>query len=652
MKKRVISILLALCIIVTMLPGVIPAIAAPGTITLRIHYHRPDNHYEGWNLVAWSQEGLYAVTGFSDADGSLTTTPGYRFDPGTNEVICTLTVPGGIANVGYVVRQGIWEAKDVEWDQFINLSGILSGTVDFYIESTIPSQPEDSGSIPMEQLCNSTVLYNGRVQNMMVLGEDVLFGTTITEAAYLPQGPTGDPAVKVQLSSIPDQTTTAESFEISSEDGSVSISRMVKNNNTLYLYLSEELNFDNSYTLRYQGMAHPISLPEPPLTGTYSVYALVPEDWIDVRVWCWNEIGATPSDSLWPGNISMAPTSNGLLYAEVPLGFQGLLLNANTGSVQSADIPFIPLGKSVLLDLRQDPQEPVIRYIPTEPDSCDHYLHSLDGACLICAVEIGHRFNTLGICSCGATIPQDSFTLYAKVPADWDPVQVWAIDQDGMPLSATSWPGDLYLTVADYGWYSITLPKSASRIMLIGDSGAVHTQELSINPEGNVYINAEFDYTNPVISYDPIDAGYVCPHINHNLSGICLSCGMEVGHSFDSDGTCLCGATDPSEDKPEDPVEPDLPDIPGKDENDDPTEPPTEAPSDPSQPQPPTDPPVQNPPVEEPEHKESSPGKSFDISMVLTISAAVIVLIMLMLLVLVPSPSVKKNPVAYDDDDD
>jgi hypothetical protein len=221
-----------------------------------------------------------------------------------------------------------------------------------------------------------------------------------------------------------------------------------------------------------------------------------------------------------------------------------------------------------------------------------------------------------------------------------------------MPLSSTSWPGDLYLTVADYGWYSITLPKSASRIMLIGDSGAVHTQELSINPEGNVYINAEFDYTNPVISYDPIDAGYVCPHINHNLSGICLSCGMEVGHSFDSDGTCLCGATDPSEDKPEDPVEPDLPDIPGKDENDDPTEPPTEAPSDPSQPQPPTDPPVQNPPVEEPEHKESSPGKSFDISMVLTISAAVIVLIMLMLLVLVPSPSVKKNPVADDDDDD
>ena len=94
-------------------------------IMIRFHYIRPDRDYEGWNLWVWD----HAPVPSTDLE------PPYPFEVVGDEAICTFYVNSGTDEVGYIVRYGEWEEKDIEEDQFIDLSGVRSGTVDFYVQS-------------------------------------------------------------------------------------------------------------------------------------------------------------------------------------------------------------------------------------------------------------------------------------------------------------------------------------------------------------------------------------------------------------------------------------------------------------------------------------------------------------------------------------
>ena len=63
MKKRIFAILMAVIMVMTLVIGAVPAMAADGTITVRIHYHRPEGDYEGWELWAWDLDGKSDVNG-------------------------------------------------------------------------------------------------------------------------------------------------------------------------------------------------------------------------------------------------------------------------------------------------------------------------------------------------------------------------------------------------------------------------------------------------------------------------------------------------------------------------------------------------------------------------------------------------------------
>lgn len=88
--------------------------------TIYVHYLREDNQYEGWNLWTWvdGEEGK-----------------AYEFIPSSNGegVVATVVVPMETQNVGYIVRLNKWEAKDVEDDQFIDLSKVTEESYDVYI---------------------------------------------------------------------------------------------------------------------------------------------------------------------------------------------------------------------------------------------------------------------------------------------------------------------------------------------------------------------------------------------------------------------------------------------------------------------------------------------------------------------------------------
>ena len=259
MKKRIFAILMAVIMVMTLVIGAIPAMAADeGTITVRIHYHRPDGEYEGWELWSWDLDGTFEVSGTSAKDGSAVSAPPYKFEAGTDEVVATVTVPTGTMRIGYIVRYGDWEKKDVEHDQFINLTGILSGTVDFYIESGVASQPSAAQTdIPTVDTLCSTGGAGGKPEKFMVLG-DVVKGIVVVSASY----DSTDKQVAVSLSAKPDYNITKDTFTVKGKNGNVAITDFVQVGTDIYLNLAEALPLDQGFNLGFEDHDYPITMPD------------------------------------------------------------------------------------------------------------------------------------------------------------------------------------------------------------------------------------------------------------------------------------------------------------------------------------------------------------------------------------------------------
>lgn len=103
-------------------------------ITLRLHYHRPDGNYEGWNVWSWREgsEGQQYDFTSEDEDGGK---------------VVTFELEGRSASVlNYIIRKSTasdpWGGgKDFPDDCYVDLSDVLSGTVDYYVESgTFPER--------------------------------------------------------------------------------------------------------------------------------------------------------------------------------------------------------------------------------------------------------------------------------------------------------------------------------------------------------------------------------------------------------------------------------------------------------------------------------------------------------------------------------
>ena len=105
-----------------------------------------------------------------------------------------------------------------------------------------------------------------------------------------------------------------------------------------------------------------------PTGETYTVYAKVPADWKNPAIWCWNDSDSNPpSLGAWPGTLTMKKGADGWYSAEVPVGYNNLLINANGGGNKTPDILGCG-GKDVWINAYTNPNEPVYSYeqIPDE----------------------------------------------------------------------------------------------------------------------------------------------------------------------------------------------------------------------------------------------------------------------------------------------
>ena len=81
-----------------------------GEDSIAFHYQRDDKNYKNWNMWIWESEGKAYDFNYQDDYGVVAYYPLSSWtDPLNNEL-------------GFIVRRGDWEAKDVDADRFVNLN--------------------------------------------------------------------------------------------------------------------------------------------------------------------------------------------------------------------------------------------------------------------------------------------------------------------------------------------------------------------------------------------------------------------------------------------------------------------------------------------------------------------------------------------------
>lgn len=218
MKKRIKAFSMALLmILITVLTAVNDiVIARADDLTIKLHYHREDGNYDGWDVWMWEVGG---------ADGAA-----HELAEEDGEMVATKVVTPGITSVGFIVRTADW-TKDIDEDQFIDLAEMVSGTVDIYVESGVKGYTKE-------------------------YRDDAVTGTKVSAAKY-----DGESNVIVTMTgAIEGDIKTA--FTVKGSDGEVAVADVTAGENNEYtVKLSEALVDTKSYTITFDGNEYKVVMP-------------------------------------------------------------------------------------------------------------------------------------------------------------------------------------------------------------------------------------------------------------------------------------------------------------------------------------------------------------------------------------------------------
>ena len=216
MKKRIRAFLTAFvmtCIFLTSFLGN-AVTARAGNLTLKLHYEREDGNYADWSVWLW-------VEGADSLDAPLIEENG--------EMVATYPVIPGASEVGFIVRTPEWK-KDVDMDQFIDITECVSGTVHVYVKSGMEGY---------------TIEY----------GEDVVSGIKIANAIY------DGTHIKVTMAGSLEEGT--ETFSVVSKDGAEVPVASVSGKGAIFtIETTEPLDISKAYTIMCGGSSYDIIMPD------------------------------------------------------------------------------------------------------------------------------------------------------------------------------------------------------------------------------------------------------------------------------------------------------------------------------------------------------------------------------------------------------
>ena len=245
MRRKVSAFFMAVLLVITpFMTALLDAVtvhAAEG-ITVKLHYHRGDDAYDGWDVWFW-EEGGGAGEGipFQEEDGDM---------------VSTKEVTPGITSVGFIVRTEDW-TKDFDGDQFIDISEVISGTVHIYVESGVEGYTKE-------------------------YGDDVVTGIRLRTATY-----NNDGTIKVTMTGEIEGDPNGV-FTVADKDGEIAVTEVTGGTDAVYtVVLAQDLDSSKSYTITFEDTAYDIYLP--------SVYS-TPE-FEAAYTYTGDDLGATWSES-------------------------------------------------------------------------------------------------------------------------------------------------------------------------------------------------------------------------------------------------------------------------------------------------------------------------------------------------------------------
>ena len=218
MKQRIKAFSMALCMLLltvfTSLQGALITKAAED-LTLKLHYHRDDGAYDGWDVWLWEDGKDGGAYEFAEEDG---------------EMVATKVITPGTTSVGFIVRTADW-TKDVDADQFIDISEMVSGTVDIYVESGVEGYTKE-------------------------YGEDAVTGTKLAAARY-----DGESTIEVTMTgAIDGDLLTA--FSVEGSDGTIPVAGVAGDETFHYtITLEQPLEATRNYNIIFEGNEYKIIMP-------------------------------------------------------------------------------------------------------------------------------------------------------------------------------------------------------------------------------------------------------------------------------------------------------------------------------------------------------------------------------------------------------
>ncbi len=262
LKKIVASFLAFVMVFLTFATAWKPTKAYAGDeLVVKLHYNRADGNYTNWTVWFWESGRDGKAVPFAEENG---------------EMVATVTLSAGCQELGYIVRFGEWEKKDVDKDQFIDVSYYTSGTIHYYVES-------------------------GKEGGKIVDGDDVVKGVKLKSAVYQ------DGYVEI-ITSAEIESPASEIFKLTDKSGKeLSVKYKESTKKCILLIPDEELDEFDTYYVVFNEVNYKVSIP-----STYST-----DDFEKKYTYKGNDLGATWSEDsttfkLW------APTAKEayvLLYA-------------------------------------------------------------------------------------------------------------------------------------------------------------------------------------------------------------------------------------------------------------------------------------------------------------------------------------------------
>ena len=218
MKKKAgaffLAALLMMASVLAVFADAVP-VSAEEPLTLKLHYHREDGNYDGWDVWLWEIGGEGGGFPFAEEDG---------------EMVATKVITPGVTSVGFIVRTEDW-TKDFDGDQFIDISEMISGTVHVYVESGVEGFDKE-------------------------YGDDAVIGTRLKTAVYNNDG-TLTVTMTGEIESDP-----GSAFSVMGKEGEIAVTGVTAGDNYTYMVtLGALLDAFKKYTIIYDGSEYAVKIP-------------------------------------------------------------------------------------------------------------------------------------------------------------------------------------------------------------------------------------------------------------------------------------------------------------------------------------------------------------------------------------------------------